>query len=293
MGDDAVQLPGRHHKVFALLRHHQGGDARRDHRQAQTGRVQMLAAAGLGRAEAGVGELQRPTQTLGFRRAEAVHTDEGRGPHFPHQRTGQLLQAQTGGRRDARGHRRHRADALHRRTACAHRDKNFLDGAGAEGVGGDPAVAHAQHQHRPLRRHKRPQLVRCLLDDLGVPLVQHTDAGDFQRDVPPPGLFEALPGDLHPRHRHAAPLCRGRADSAGQVSRGRVELVRHICQAHDFPSFLLCLPPKSRFWGLAAQKVWENQNFLKQKSKKCLRWNGKYGIIRCAVIGSQGGGTNA
>ena len=164
------------------------GDARRNHWQAQTGRVRMLAAAGLGRAEAGVGELQRPAQTLGFRRAEAVHADEGRGPHFPHQRTGQLLQAQTGGRRDARGHRRHRADALHRRTACAHRDKNFLDGAGAEGVGGDPAVAHAQHQHRPLRRQKRPQLVRCLLDDLGVPLVQHTDAGDFQRDVPPLGF---------------------------------------------------------------------------------------------------------
>ena len=89
VGDDAVQLPGRHHEVFALLRHPQGRDARRNHWQAQTGRVQMLAAAGLGRAEAGVGELQRPAQTLGFRRAEAVHTDEGRGPHFPHQRTGQ------------------------------------------------------------------------------------------------------------------------------------------------------------------------------------------------------------
>ena len=47
VGDDAVQFPGRHHEVFALLRHHQGGDARRDHWQAQTGRVQMLAAAGL------------------------------------------------------------------------------------------------------------------------------------------------------------------------------------------------------------------------------------------------------
>ena len=116
---------------------------------AITGRPRRAASRclllpGWAGAEAGVGELQRPAQTLGFRRAEAVHTDEGRGPHLPHQRTGQLLQAQTGGRRDARSHRRHRADALHRRTACAHRDKNFLDGAGAEGVGGDPAVAHAQ-----------------------------------------------------------------------------------------------------------------------------------------------------
>jgi len=170
------------------------------------------------------------------------------------------------------GNRRVTADALGPRTV----QKIFVTmGAGRPPVKGIRPVA------------------AVALDDLGVPLVQHTDAGDFQRDVPPPGLFEALPGDLHPRHRHAAPFCRGRADSAGQVSRGRVELVRHICQAHDFPSFLLCLPPKSRFWGLAAQKVWENQNFLKQKSKKCLRWNGKYGIIRCAVIGSQGGGTNA
>ena len=34
VGDDAVQRPGRDHKVCALLRLHQGGDARRHHRHA-------------------------------------------------------------------------------------------------------------------------------------------------------------------------------------------------------------------------------------------------------------------
>ena len=91
VGDDAVQLPGRHDEVFALLRRHQGRDARRDDRQAQPGRVQMSGAAGLGGAEAGVGKLQRPAQPLRLRGAEAVHADEGRRPHLPHQRPGQLL----------------------------------------------------------------------------------------------------------------------------------------------------------------------------------------------------------
>ena len=60
-------------------------------REAQPGRVQMSGAAGLGGAEAGVGKLQRPAQPLRLRRTEAVHADEGRGPHLPHQRPGQLL----------------------------------------------------------------------------------------------------------------------------------------------------------------------------------------------------------
>ena len=44
---------------------------------------------------------------------------------------------------------------------------------------------------------------------------------------------------------------------------------------------------------LGFKHVDDFENFSKQKSKKGLRWYGKYGIIRCAVIGSQGGGTNA
>ena len=80
--------PGRE-RLFHVraFRHHTPGDDR----QAQPGRVQVSSAAGLGGAEAGVGKLQRPAQPLRLRRTEAVHADEGRRPHLPHQRPGQLL----------------------------------------------------------------------------------------------------------------------------------------------------------------------------------------------------------
>ena len=200
----------------------------------------MLAAAGLGRAEPGVRELQRPAQPLRLRGAEAVHAEEGGRAELPHQRPGQLLQTQARGPGDPGGDRRHGADAGQRQAAPGpHGNKDLLHRAGAQSIRRHPAVAHSQHQHRALRRQQGPQLGRRLLDDTAVPLVQHADAGHFQRHIPPPGPLQPLPRDLHPRHGHAIVPGRGHPYPAGQGRAGgrRVQFIGHVCQTHGFPLF--------------------------------------------------------
>ena len=72
VGDHAVQRPGRDHKICSFVRIHQGGDARRDHRHAQRGRVQMLCMIRLRRVQPGVGELHAAAQPRALGTAKAL-----------------------------------------------------------------------------------------------------------------------------------------------------------------------------------------------------------------------------
>ena len=246
---------------------------------------------GLRRVEPRVRKLHRAPQPLPLGGAETVHADHRRRVQLPHQRRRQLLKRKPGGRRHPGRNGCYWPQAPHRRgSARAHGDKDALHRARAKGIGGDAAVAHPQHQYRPFRRQKGPQLPGAHLDDGGVPLVQHADAGHFQRHIPAPGAAEPLAGDLHPCHRDSTVAGGSQPHPCGQrLRRAAEQLVSHIRSTHFPHSPFL-------FWGKSppyCRKVWEKQNFSKQKSKKRLRWYAKYGIIGCAVIGSQGGGTNA
>ena len=81
----------------------------------------------------------------------------------------------------------------------------------------------------------------------------------------------------------------------GQRSGGSAckQFIGHIGHAHGFPLSFRSLAGFGAQNGPSGTKSMGKTKFLIQKSKKRLRWYGKYGIIRCAVIGSQGGGTNA
>ena len=62
VSDDAVQRTGREHQVCPLVGVHQGGDARRDHRYAQSCGVQMPGVSGIRRVQACVGKLDGAAQ---------------------------------------------------------------------------------------------------------------------------------------------------------------------------------------------------------------------------------------
>lgn len=140
---------------------------------------------------------------------------------------------------------------------AAHGHQHFLHGAGAKGIGGNTAVAHPQHQHRPLCRQQRPQLRSRQLDHPAVPLVQHRDAGYIQGDIPALGPRQPLLGDLHPCHGDCPlPGC-GQPHPCGQGGPCRAkQLIRQIRLPHFVPlSFssgrfaALCRPPRWAEYG--------------------------------------------
>ena len=124
----------------------------------------------------------------------------------------------------------------------------------AEGIRRDPPVPDAQHQHRPFRRQQGAQFCRTGLDHRSVPLVQHADAGHFQRDIPSAGLRQPFARDLHPRYCDPAALCCGKPYPGRQRPLCCTKhLVCHIGKTH-FSAPPACFGAKCP---LCMQKVWK------------------------------------
>ena len=308
VGDDAVQRPGRHHQDLCPPRASiRVGMPAASYRHAQHPAASRCLAwsAWLGRVQPGVRELHasRPRRAPAPSAAEAVHAEEGgRAGPLPHQRPGQLA-ASSGpvAARTPPAQRPPRAGcrAAAARAAGPHGDQASSAPCGGPAhppsPGGCPLPAPAPAPPAAAGPAARPPPVSMTP---AVPLVQHADAGHSPASHTVPGAGCSPSRAISTRVTVTPP----RRAVATRTPRGQgrplpaPRTAHRPCPSKRMVSRPLFLPVcrRSAIWPLwTAESMAKIKTFLKQKSKKRLRWYGKYGIIRCAVIGSQGGGTNA